>query len=350
MAVEVARFTENPLITPERVKPSRAGWEVVSAFNAGAIEFEGDVLLLVRVAERPIIDRAEEVVAPMLDLAADPPAMCLLRWRRDDPEVKADDPRVVHCHGQVYLTSISHLRVARSRDGWHFTVEDSPALAAAEYYESFGCEDPRITAIDGQFLITYTAVSQYGIATALASTRDFRAFARHGLMFPPENRDVTIFPERIRGQYFCHHRPVGHHIGGLDMWGAYSPDLRHWGEHVRVMGGRPGCWDAGRIGGGGVPFRTERGWLAIYHGADEAQRYALGAVLCDLDHPERVIARSAEPLMFPQAPYETSGFFDNVVFTCGTVLRGDTLTIYYGAADRCVCGAELSLSELLGSL
>lgn len=350
MTPRVERFAENPLITPIQVKPSQQGWEVVSTFNAGAIARGSEVLLLVRVAERPVAEMPDELIAPVLDASLDRPSVRLFRVRRDDPDLEASDPRMFRYRGQTYLTSISHLRIARSSDGRHFAVEDEPALEAATWNEAFGVEDPRITEIDGRYLITYTAVSEYGIATALASTADFASFTRRGLIFPPENRDVTIFPEKIDGRYFCHHRPVGHHIGGMDMWAAYSPDLQHWGEHTRVMGVRPGCWDSSRIGGGAIPIRTDRGWLAIYHGADESNAYSLGALLCDLDHPEIVLARSEEPLLSPKAPYETRGFFGNVVFTCGTVLRGDALVIYYGAADTCVCAAHVPLAALLSSL
>ena len=134
------------------------------------------------------------------------------------------------------------------------------------------------------------------------------------------------------------------------MWAAFSDDLVHWGDHKFVMRRRPGCWDSARIGGGAVPIRTERGWLSIYHGATESNRYALGAVLCESDHPERVIARSAEPLIKPETDYELQGFFGNVVFTCGATLEGDVLTVYYGAADRLLCGAAGSLTEILDSL
>lgn len=350
MIPRVERFPDNPLISPGQVAPSREGWEVVSTLNAGAVSFAGKVLLLVRVAERPICDDPDELVAPMLDCAADPPEMRVLRIRRNDPDVVCDDPRVLICRGQTYLTSISHLRIARSHDGRHFTVDDEPALAPNAWYEAFGIEDPRITEIEGRYLITHTAVSEHGIASALASTRDFRILERHGLIFPPENRNVTIFPERLNGRYACYHRPVGRHIATMDMWAAYSPDLQHWGGHARVIGSRPGRWDSQRVGAGTVPIRTERGWLAIYHGADDSQRYSLGAILCDLERPEVVLARSAEPLLSPEAPYEVAGFFGNVVFTCGAVLQGDDLLVYYGAADQFVCGAALSLAELIESL
>jgi len=350
MPPRAERFSDNPLISPEQVKPSREGWEVVSVFNCGAVVYGGEILLLARVAERPVSDNPKEIVAPRLDFSVDPPSYSVLRISREDPDLAAADPRIITYQGKTYLTSISHLRLAKSKDGRHFTVAEQPTFLPAAWYESFGVEDPRITEIDGQYLITYTAVSEYGIAAALATTADFKTFTRRGIIFPPENRDVTIFPEKIQGRYACHHRPVGHHLPALDIWAAYSPNLSHWGEHRRVMGRRPGHWDGGRIGGGAVPIKTGQGWLAIYHGADENQCYSLGAMLCDLAHPEKVLARSAEPLLTPEAPYERAGFFPNVVFTCGAMLQGDALTIYYGAADRSICGAVVSLSEVLKSL
>ena len=350
MAVRVERFAENPLIMPSQVTPSREGWEVACTFNPGAIEYEGEVLLLVRVAERPAGQDPDEMVAPILDVSTGPPRMELLRVRRDDPDLVTVDPRWFVYRGQMYLTSISHLRVARSQDGRHFTVESRPAFFPETWYETFGVEDPRITKLEGQYLISYTSVSAHGIATSLATTPDFRGFTRHGMIFAPENRDVSIFPEKVGGQYFCHHRAIARHIGGFDMWAANSPDLVHWGQHSLLMSPRPGTWEAGRIGGGSVPFRTEQGWLTIYHGADQDNRYYLGALLCDGDDPRRVIARSGEPLLTPEAPYEVTGFLGNVVFSCGTVVRGDELTIYYGAADQYVCGAVVSVGEVLESL
>jgi len=350
MIPRLTRFPENPLIAPEQVRPSLEGWEVVCTFNPGAVLWRDEVRLLVRVAERPRSERPEEVTAPVLDLSSDPPRLTTLRVRRDDPELEEMDPRWFRYRGQTYLTTISHLRLARSHEGRRFVVEDTPALAPQVWYEGFGAEDPRITELEGRYLVTYTAVSKHGIATALATTEDFATFTRRGLILPPENRDVAVFPGRINGRYACHHRPFPRHIGAASMWIAYSPDLVHWGGHDLLMLPRPGAWDGGRIGGGAVPIRTDRGWLCIYHGADESNRYALGAVLCDLEQPACVLARSDEPFLVPEAPYETEGFFDNVVFTCGAVLRGDTVSIYYGAADKYVCGAEASLSEVLDSL
>lgn len=136
----------------------------------------------------------------------------------------------------------------------------------------------------------------------------------------------------------------------MNMWLASSPDLLHWGDHRFVMGIRQGQWDGGRIGAGTVPIRTECGWLEIYHGATTADRYCPGAILFDAEQPNRVIARMEEPLLQPEAGYQQHGFMPDVEFTSGAVLSGDTLTIYYGAADEVMAGAEISLTAMLERL
>ena len=109
-------------------------------------------------------------------------------------------------------------------------------------------------------------------------------------------------------------------------------------------------WDSARVGAGGAPIKTNKGWLEIYHGANEAHQYCLGAFLMDIDDPGKVIARSVDPIMAPTEPYELSGFFGFVVFTNGHIVNGDRLTIYYGAADEFVCGAHFSIKEILDLL
>ena len=104
---------------------------------------------------------------------------------------------------------------------------------------------------------------------------------------------------------------------------------------------RPDSWDEERIGAGAAPIKCDDGYLAIYHGCDRRGRYALGAVLLDPTDPGRVLARSAEPFMIPEAEYEKNGFYGNCVFTNGHILDGDRLTLFYGASDSVVCGAEL---------
>jgi len=370
--VSVARLARNPLITPQDVQPSRPDWEVVSAFNPGVARLGDEVLLLLRVAERPreqaglpaevvMLDlgapaaagaTGELIAVPLLDLVSPTPRLVVRYLDRSLPGLDLSDPRVIKYGSQVYLTSLSHLRLARSRDGIHFTVEDQPALLPSGPLEEFGVEDPRITLIGQDYWINYTAVSRHGIATALASTRDFHSYQHHGVIFCSENRDVTIFPEKIDGLYWALHRPVPAGIGVPEMWLASSPDLVRWGDHCVALSPRPGAWDSHRMGGGAVPLRTRRGWLEIYHGVDAAGRYCLGAVLLDLQRPWQVLGRSAQPLLAPEAEFERQGFFGNVVFTCGALLieGGQTVRVYYGAADSVTAAADLSLEEILASL
>jgi predicted GH43/DUF377 family glycosyl hydrolase len=162
---------------------------------------------------------------------------------------------------------------------------------------------------------------------------------------------VTILPEKIRGQYVCYHRPIAAQFKRADIWMAVSPDLVHWGDHRYVLGPQPGRWDSWRVGGGAVPIKTERGWLSIYHAADAEQRYCLGLMLTDLEHPERVIGCSPEPVLVPEASYERDGFFGNVVFTCGAVAEPDgRVIVYYGAADTCIAAAETTIRDLLAAI
>jgi predicted GH43/DUF377 family glycosyl hydrolase len=257
--------------------------------------------------------------------------------------------------GRTWLTSISHLRVARSADGVHFEVETVPALSPATELESFGIEDARITLLDGMYWINYTAVSPHGISTALASTRDFRTFERHGVIFPPPNRDVTIFPERIGGRYAALHRPMPEGLGEPAIWIGWSDDLLAWGRHHVVASAREDWWDDAKIGGGAVPFRVTSGahdgWLAIYHGVTRAPfEYSLGALLLDARNPGRVLGRSREPILRPEASYEREGFLGGVVFTCGVLADEDRVRVYYGAADGVTAVADLSLAEILRGL
>ncbi len=207
--------------------------------------------------------------------------------------------------------------------------------------ESYGIEDCRVTQIGETYYLTFTAVSR--------DTECALACAAHGLARnSPPRHDPPASQQRLR--YFSASKlaanttpsigPAARVIGGNYIWIAESPDLIHWGNHRCLAHSRPGMWDSARVGAGAAPIRTPEGWLEIYHGADAKNRYCLGALLLDLEAPWKVVARSREPIMEPIADYERTGFFGNVVFTNGHVVDGDTLTIYYGASDSVICGAQ----------
>lgn len=343
------RLPENPVLRPADVPPSQPDFEVAGAFNAGVARAGDEVLLLLRVAERPRERPRDAVVAPVWN--PERGEIETLAFRLDDPELEAGDPRVFRHRGTLYLTSLSHLRLARSADGVRFSVAPAPAIFPESATESFGIEDPRVTLADGRYIVAYKTVSPHGIVSALAETPDFKSFTRRGVILPPETTNVAVFPERIAGAYVAWTRPSGRSAGPQSIWTARSPDLVHWGGHRPVLAPRPGAWDSARVGAAGPPMRTPEGWLALYHGADGSNRYSLGAALFAADDPARVLARSEEPVLAPEAACETAGFFGNVVFSCGQDVRPDgRVVIYYGAADEYTCAAETTLDEMMASL
>jgi predicted GH43/DUF377 family glycosyl hydrolase len=143
---------------------------------------------------------------------------------------------------------------------------------------------------------------------------------------------------------------------GAHIWLSFSPDLHHWGDSRVLLAARHGgWWDANKVGLGPPPLLTNDGWLLCYHGVRvtaSGSIYRLGLALLDRDDPTRVLARGNEWVFGPQEPYERSGDVPDAVFPCGWILRddGDTLHVYYGAADSVVCVAEASLDKLLSHL
>lgn len=353
----INRCSHNPILTPADVKPSREDFEVVGVFNCGAAQLGEETVLLCRVAESVRAEDPSLLRVPVVAPAENGGAFFDTKvFSKTDPRFDFSDPRTVFEVSKegkrtVALTSLSHLRLARSKDGTHFRIADRPAIMPDPFYEAWGMEDPRITQIGEDYYVTYSSVAPFGVSVSMLHTRDFQFFDRMGVIFPPENKDVTIFPERINGSYYAFNRPVPSGIGQPNIWLASSPDLIHWGNQ-RLFSTVSGAdaWDSGRIGGGAVPVRTPYGWLTVYHAADRNDRYCLGVYLLALDNPAEVIGHLEFPLLEPEAEYERNGFFGNVVFSCGAVQWGDTLRVYYGAADDKICRADVNIPELMAML
>lgn len=349
------RESANPLITPDKVSASNPAYRVRGVFNPGATLVHGDsgdeVVLILRVAEDVPADDGRVAVPVMrLDPSRDGVGVPdVIEVGVDDAGVELRDTRGVVIDGREYLSTMSHLRLARSADGVRFTVDDEPFIFPSTEAERFGVEDARVVRLDDRFLVNYTAVSGDGWATALASTSDFTTVERRGLIFHPQNKDVAIFPEKIDGRYVALHRP-NNAMGRASIWYAESPDLVHWGNHRCLLRPRDSQWEEQKIGGGAPPIRTDDGWLTIYHGKGRDQVYSLWALLLDADDPAVILAQGSTPLLTPEAPYEREGFFGGVVFTNGMVERDGELLVYYGAADECVALARTTVAELLASL
>lgn len=295
----VRRYEGNPLLTLENIP-----FPCNTVFNAAAVKFEGEYLLMLRVED---------------------------------------------------LVGRSVLVMARGKDGCEFEVDKLPIMEPSgeepyATYEKRGIEDPRITEIDGVFYIMYTAASEFGARLALAKTTDFKSIERMGLVSQPENKDGVLFPKKIKGRYARLDRPMGGGVGNI--WISYSHDLLYWGDSEIVMTVRSDHWDSWRIGASAQPIEIGDGWLEIYHGVKMTSGgpiYRLGAVVLDHANPARVICRTAIPILSPHEYYERVGDVGNVVFSCGAVLEpnGQDLKIYYGAGDTAICVAEAKVNELM---
>lgn len=380
------RLETRCLLTPADLPPSRDGFEVVGAFNPAAIQLDdGSVVMLVRVAEQPIEKRDGLIASPRYT----PEGEIILDWI-DADRVTTNDPRMVVFKdtGFKRLTFINHLRVVRIADDGVTVKEIGPILDYHADHAAFGLEDPRLTRIDGTYFITAVGASFHGVCTVLLSTDDFKTVTDHGIIFCRENKDIVLFPEQIGGRYAAIHRPTGKfEVTNPEMWLAYSPDLKYWGEHTPLWGSGPasapgsdpgsvpegainnvlestnnnsgggvGGWDDGRVGGGVPPIRTDHGWLKIYHASckpgpgEPIGVYAAGALLLHLEDPSRVLAASPEAFMRPEMDFEKQGFVKAVVFPTGYAMRGEDLLLYFGAADTNVGVVRYRLNDLLDSL
>ena len=341
------RFRQNPILVPEMIAPGTPSVKIECLLNPGVFRFNNKIWLLVRVAERP----EQEEGKTILPVYTESGQLQLLTFHNDDPKFDDSDKRVFEYDGDHYLSTLSHLRLLASEDGIHFTEDpEYGPLFPLGAQETFGIEDCRVTQIDDTYYLTYTKVSRTGVGVGLITTSDWKHFDRRGMILPAHNKDCALFEERINGKYVALHRPSSPSIGGNYIWIAESPDTEHWGHHQCIITTRKGYWDSARVGAGAAPVKTQAGWLEIYHGANEEHRYCLGALLLDLNDPYKVLARSEAPIMEPTAEYEQTGFFGNVIFTNGHLVDGDKLTIYYGASDEVICGAEFSINEILKSL
>ena len=341
------RFPENPLLIPKDLRPKIPGLQIISLLNPGVFTYENKTWLLVRVAEGTVTKEGV-IYFPVLNATGN---MEVIEVPLNDPDLIATDARVVNYKGLDYLTTISHLRLLCSDDGVKFyEPEGYQHLTGMGYLERFGIEDCRVTQIDDTYYLTYTAVSDSGVGVGLRMTKDFKEYEHKGMIMPPHNKDCTLFDEKINGKYYALHRPSSKEIGGNYIWLAESPDGLHWGNHQCIIKTRIGMWDNARVGAGAAPIKTDKGWLEIYHGANEKHQYCLGAFLMDLNDPTKILGRTMEPIMVPTEKYELSGFFGFVVFTNGHIIKGDELTLYYGAADEFVCGAKFSIAEILNTI
>lgn len=261
----------------------------------------------------------------------------------------------------------SHIAFATSEDGVSWTLQPDLALDRDDALallqslephrpldeELWRIYDPRLLEIDGEVVLSFAADTTHGLRPGLArrTAAGWEAVA----LGPPDDRNNVVFPELIDGRYHRLQRPM-HEYGGealgagkYGIWTSASPDLVHWGDTRFIADRSIAPYANDKIGPGAPPLRTEMGWLCLFHAvsvlADVTQRgweaswektYVAGALLLDLDDPSRLVAAAPIPALAPEAPYETEGFRNDVIFPTAAVAVDGDVWMYYGAADTVI--------------
>lgn len=270
-----------------------------------------------------------------------------------------------------------YLGLAESDDGFHFKrVSERPVYVPHEQFEAGCAEDPRIVKMDGFYYVTYAcravpytafvtgqrpaypesaprSLKENLTRTGLLRSGDLKNFETLGPITRDDvdDRDVIIFPEKIKGRYVMVHRPA-EWVGGQygtekpGIWMASSADLIHW-EDERLLARPEFEWQSRKVGGSTPPVRTGRGWLFMYHGVDKKRVYRQGLMMLDLEDPSRIIARPPDFILEPEEQFEKEGVEHDVVFAVGNVVLGGELFVYYGGADRVCCVATARLKDLV---
>ena len=254
-----------------------------------------------------------------------------------------------------YKSRMPFLHSGRSEDGlkWQFSPKPielkcaDPAIAKWEYGY-----DPRVTRIGDDYYVTWCN-GYHGPTIGMAKTTDFVHFEQLENAFLPYNRNGVLFPRKIQGKYAMLSRPsdTGHTPFG-DIFYSESPDLVYWGKHRHVMSRGLAWWQDTKIGAGPSPIETSEGWLLFYHGVANTCNgfvYSTGAALLDLDQPWKVLYRTNQAILMPEAPYETSGYVPNVVFPTTALVDSSTgrIALYCGAADTFTTLAFCQVDELI---
>lgn len=240
-------------------------------------------------------------------------------------------------------------------------------------FKKRSCEDPRITQIKDKLFMTYVKVQNpsappklrekvglrnNGIRwkfstflTKLEIERDKCKFRGHKKITKENDKDVVLFPDKIKNKHVILHRPFESlerryeiKIANLNISKGLIHDSR-----VLLKAG-DGEWMSKVIGAGCPPIKTDKGWLIIFHGTDDKYIYSAGAALLDLEDPSKIIAISKNSILKPETKYEKKGDIDNVVFPTGTVNIGEKLYVFYGAADKTCCAASVNLKYLVDDL
>ncbi len=348
------------LLKRDDFKPSFKGWDVKGVLNPAAIRLPNKkIVLMVRIAESSDGKHKGLKTCPVISSEED--------YKKHYQEINKGNVfkmggNVVHIeNGVCKLSTISHFRkVLLSEDGFNIEkIFQTPAFIGTKEGGAYGVEDPRITKISEEYIMTYVSIAdKEGVCTSLAISKDLRKWKREGIIFREQNKDAFLFPEKINGEYVALHRPEGFfEFSKPSIWISHSKDMIYWGKEKSIMQPRENSWEQNRIGGGAPPIKTKKGWLIIYHGVknvEDSGVYSAGAALLDLKDPSKILARSPKnrPLIKPTKKYEKEGFINNVVFPTGAVptLDGKYLLIFSGGGDKVVGVKKISFKDIFKNM
>jgi beta-1,2-mannobiose phosphorylase / 1,2-beta-oligomannan phosphorylase len=324
------RFGSNPILTPD----ARHAWETKGVFNPAALYENGKVHLLYRALG--------DTDVSVLGYASS----------NDGYHIQERLPYPVYVPREPF-EGVSPAPVTRP---------GTPGVYTSGGGEMGGCEDPRLTRIGDTVYITYVAYDGRTQPRVALSSISYKKFLNRNwnwkkpvLISPPHivDKNACLLPEKIDGKYVIFHRVFPNilidFVDDLDFDGKTRWLTGQYEIPARVLSSD---WDSRKVGCGPPPLRTKDGWLLIYHavGATGDYRYKVGAMLLDIKDPTRVLARSKNPILEPDAWYENNGFKAGVVYPCGAAIIDQRLFVYYGGADTVVCVASVKLNGFLETL
>lgn len=276
---------------------------------------------------------------------------------------RAMTPKKFYLDANIQVSTVG---IAKSSDGVHFS-DHFQLIKPEEDWEKYGCEDPRITFLDGKFYIFYTAIGGYpfgpnNIKVAVAISKDLKTIDEKHLVTPFNAKAMGLFPEKINGKYTTFLSantdiPPGKiairqfdNIDDLwnhEQWNKWYesldehtlPLLRHTRDQVEA---------------GAVPVKTDQGWVFVYslirnyYSNDKV--FTVEAALLDLDNPKEIKARTTNAMLLPEEEYEHFGNIPNVVFPTGAQIIGEDFYVYYGAADTSTGVATCKVTDLMHGL
>ncbi len=370
---------ESVLIKPKDIKSSSSDYEVLGALNPAVARLSsGDIILYVRVIEKLILDSDDKYQYSPRMIGKEKFEVSKDRYPNKKVESSTDLDFSFN-DDTKRLKFISHFRrVVLDPSGFRVKfIDDKPSFFGLKWDGELGVEDPRITKIEDSYYMTYVSLSKSGnISTSLAVSNDCVNWYRRGVIFGHQNKDVVLFPERIRKHYLAINRPEGNfEFSSPHMWISKSDNLEYWGSNKSLELSEDGSWDSGRVGSGPPPLKTDKGWLLIYHGVlsekmresksflariekifgrgkieEERSVYCAGVALLHLENPEKIIVKSKRPMLFPRKSYERGTFEKkDVIFPTGMIwdLNKKDILVFSGAGDICTSVKKISYEKII---